>query len=52
MKPFRPISPDPKAHDDSTGLPGLVRWRSVYSVVLGIFVLFVVLLHWLTRTFS
>jgi hypothetical protein len=40
------------APDESTGLPGLRRWRTVYWVVLGIFALWVVLLTVLTETYS
>jgi hypothetical protein len=38
--------------DSDTGMPLLRRWRSVYFAVLGIFVLWVVLLTWLTRHFA
>ncbi|HWA84810.1 MAG TPA: hypothetical protein VG710_01195 [Opitutus sp.] len=38
--------------DASTGLPGFRSWRAVYVVVLGIFVLWVVLLAWLTAHYS
>jgi hypothetical protein len=38
--------------DADTGLPLLRRWHSVYFAVLGIFVLWVVLLTWLTRHFA
>jgi hypothetical protein len=38
--------------DESTGLPGLRSWRGVYSVVLGLFVLWVALLTWLTFAYS
>lgn len=42
----------PPLADSDTGLPLLRRWRSVYFAVLGIFVLWVVLLTWLTRHFT
>jgi hypothetical protein len=42
----------PPPTDSDTGLPLLRRWRSVYFAVLGIFVLWVVLLTWLTRHFA
>ena len=42
-------SPPP---DAETGLPGLRTWRTVYLWVLGSFVLWVVLLNWLTRHFA
>ena len=38
--------------DESTGLPGLRRWRTVYWVVLGIFALWVGLLTVLTEMYS
>jgi hypothetical protein len=37
---------------EATGLPGIRRWRTVYWVVFGIFVLWVGLLTWLTRSYS
>lgn len=42
---------DPET-DEHTGLPGLRTWRSVYAVVFGIFVLWVVLLAVFSRVFS
>jgi hypothetical protein len=36
----------------TTGLPWLRTWRGVYVFVIGCFVLYVVLLAVLTRTFS
>ncbi len=42
----------PPPNDDLTGLPGLRSWRAVYLAVLGIFVLWVGLLTWLTEKFS
>jgi hypothetical protein len=38
--------------DETTGLPGLRTWRSVYFFVLGVFVLWVGLLTVLTRLYS
>ncbi len=37
---------------ETTGLPGLRTWRGVYTVVLGVFVLWVVLLAWLTAHYA
>jgi len=37
---------------DPTGLPGVRTWRGVYVVVLGVFVLWVALLAWLTAHYS
>jgi hypothetical protein len=42
----------PKPRDDTTGLPGLRTWRSVYTLVLITFAVWVVLLIALTRAFS
>jgi hypothetical protein len=42
----------PRHNDEATGLPGLRRWRTVYAVVLGIFVLWVGLLTVLTQLYS
>ena len=42
---------DPET-DESTGLPGFRRWRSVYVVVLGLFAVWVGLLTWLTLHFA
>ena len=42
-------APDPK--DDVTGLPGVRSWRAVYVFVLVVFVLWIILLTVLTRTF-
>ncbi len=42
----------PPADDEATGLPGLRRWRSVYLVVAGIFVTWVMLLTVLTKLYS
>ena len=38
--------------DDETGVPGLWTWNAVYALVAVIFLLWVVLLEWLTRAFS
>jgi hypothetical protein len=46
------MNQSPEPNDDSTGLPGLRRWRSVYLVVAGIFVVWVVLLTVLTESYS
>ena len=46
------MTPEPDPKDDATGLPGLRSWRAVYLFVLGIFILWIVLLTVLTRTFS
>jgi hypothetical protein len=40
------------AVDESTGLPGLRSWRAVYTVVIGLFVVWVGLLTWLTAYYS
>jgi hypothetical protein len=37
---------------EATGLPGISRWRTVYWIVFGIFVLWVTLLTWLTWSYS
>ena len=42
----------PKPSDENTGLPGLRTWRSVYTLVLITFAVWVVLLIALTRAFS
>ena len=42
----------PLADDDATGLPGIRRWRSVYLIVAGIFVTWVILLTVLTKLYS
>ena len=44
--------PTDNSRDEATGLPGISRWRTVYWVVFGIFVLWVSLLTWLTRSYS
>lgn len=46
-------APEQKPVDDeSTGLPGLRSWRSVYLFVLGVFVLWIGLLTVLTEMYS
>lgn len=42
----------PNAADRRTGLPGLRTWPAVYWFVLGVFVIWVALLSWLTRHFA
>jgi hypothetical protein len=42
----------PEILDESTGLPALRSWRAVYTVVLGLFVVWVGLLTWLTALYS
>jgi len=39
-------------HDESTGLPGIRSWRTVYWAVAGIFVLWVGLLTLLTKLYA
>ncbi len=41
-----------RAADEATGLPGLPTWRSVYLLVLGVFLLYVVLLAALSQVFA
>ena len=48
MKPI----PPPEPADEAPGLPGVRSWRTVYAIVLGIFLLWVGLLTWLTETFK
>ncbi len=38
--------------DSGTGLPGIRSWRTVYVIVLAIFVTWIALLTWLTEAFS
>jgi hypothetical protein len=38
--------------DTGTGLPGIRSWRTVYTVVLAIFLAWVALLTWLTEANS
>ena len=48
-----PPEPDRKiAPDEAPGLPAIRSWPTVYAVVLGIFLLWVGLLTWLTETFK
>jgi hypothetical protein len=47
MKP-----PESASTDETTGLPGIRKWRTVYWIVSGIFVLWVFLLTWLTVAYS
>ncbi len=46
----QPFTPPPD--DTSTGLPGLRSWRTVYVLVLGVFLLWVGLLTWLTQYYT
>ena len=39
---------NPAPSERETGLPGLHSWRSVYTAVLGVFMLWLGLLTWLT----
>ena len=39
---------EPATSERETGLPGLHSWRSVYAVVLGVFILWLGLLTWFT----
>lgn len=47
-----PGRPAADAAELDTGLPGFRTWRGVYCFVLGSFLLWVVLLVWLTRLYS
>jgi hypothetical protein len=47
-----PAAVPPDRESETTGLPGLRRWPAVYAVVLGIFLLWVGLLTWLTEHYS
>lgn len=40
------------AIDESTGLPRIRRWRTVYLIVFAVFLLWVGLLTWLTVRYS
>ena len=40
------------APDESTGLPGIVKWRTVYWIVGAIFLLWIGLLTWLTQYYA
>ena len=46
------MTPESNQGDQGTGLPGLRTWRSVYTLVMIIFAVWVVLLVALTRAFS
>ena len=46
------MKPVPPVDDEATGLPGVRSWRSVYRVVLIIFVGWIALLTALTRYYS
>lgn len=46
------MTSDPLPEDTNTGLPGFRRWRTVYVVVLGIFLLWLGLLTWFTEAYS
>ena len=43
---------DLPATDEATGIPRVRRWRTVYAIVLAIFLLWVGLLTWLTERYS
>lgn len=44
--------PDPNPRDDSTGLPVVSTWRSVYFLVTLVFIVLVIALVILERMFS
>ena len=48
------MNSDPAADPESqsTGLPGLRSWRTVYLIVVGIFALWILLLAALSRAFQ
>ena len=55
--PDQPLSgtasvPRDGAADHETGLPALRTWRAVYIVVGAVFILWVVLLTWLTKYYT
>lgn len=52
MKPPEANMPLTEMPEESTGLPGLRTWRSVYLLVFGCFVLSVLLLLALTVVYS
>ena len=52
MNHSAPPKPESVPADESTGLPGLPSWARVYGFVVVMFVVWVVLLDLLTRTFS
>ena len=45
------MKPAPASDDEATGLPGVRTWRAVYAVVLGVFVVWLGLLAWLSVSF-
>jgi hypothetical protein len=45
-------SPDAAPPDTATGLPRIGSWRTVYAIVLGIFLVWVALLTWLTQSYQ
>ena len=45
------MMPKPAPDDEATGLPGLRTWPAVYATVLGVFVVWVALLAWLSVSF-
>jgi hypothetical protein len=48
----RPTNELPVPETEGTGVPGFRTWRGVYLFVLGCFIVYIVLLTVLTRTFS
>lgn len=46
--PEKTSAPD----DTGTGLPGIRSWRTIYVIVLTIFVMWIALLTWLTEANS
>ncbi len=56
MKAVEPINKDGtpigSPESETTGLPGLRTWSSIYWLVTGVFVVVVVLLAMLTQMFS
>lgn len=46
------LPPASPPDDKLTGLPGLRTWRTVYGVVLGVFLLYLGLLTWLTQHYA
>ncbi len=48
-----PLTPEDNSDQaEATGLPGIRRWRTVYGIVFGVFVLWVSLLTWFTWAYS
>ncbi len=45
------MKPVPEPDDETPNLPGLRTWPAVYAAVLGVFVLWVGLLAWLSAAF-